>query len=231
MNREHFKSGIALVCAAIPIVAALVLWVAPELPVRETLATQVSAVLQSALVLLGFRFVRKTSLPEGLALGYFWSFVEPLATSIPNKHRVEIGGTSYAPTQVRIEILLPAVSDDDDAEPFGLKDLRARIGALPEAALDTGEHGMRTVRVRKSSGPHGPEVTIVDVPRTLDVLERTLAREIGAGEDARLRKIGGRELAEFSARLERSLKEQRGAYFQSSVAVTRSVVAATTAGH
>lgn len=220
MNREHLKSGIALACAAMPVLSASILWAAPDLPVPETITGQVSAVLQSVLVFLGFRYVRKTSLPEGLALGYFWSFVEPLATAIPNKAAVEIGGVSYEPQRVRIEIVMPTAGDSD-AEPVGLDELRASVDRLPEEILDTGAHGRRTVRVRRSTGTHGPEITIVDVPRTLDVLERTLAREVGAGNEAKLRKLGDREIAEFSACLERSLKEQRGSYFRSSVTVKR----------
>jgi len=222
MNREHLKSGIALTCAAMPVLAASILWAAPDLPVPDAVTGQVSALLQSALVFLGFRYVRKTSLPEGLALGYFWSFVEPLATAIPNKAAVEIGGVSYEPQCVRIEIVMPAAGDDG-AETVGLDQLRARADELPEETLDTGEHGRRTVRVRRSTGTHGPEITIVDVPRTLDVLERTLAREVGARNEAKLRELGDRELAEFAACLERSLKEQRGAYFRSSVSVARAI--------
>lgn len=227
MNREHLKSGIALICAAMPVLAALILWAAPELPIADTVTGQASAVLQSVLVFLGFRFVRKTSLPEGLALGYFWSFVEPLATSIPNKDAIEIGGASYAPEQVRIEIVIPTLDEDLEVEASVIGDLRAKLSELPEETLDTAEHGMRTVRVRKSRDASRPQITIVDVPRTLDVLERTLAREIGAQDAAKLRKLGARELSEFSARLERSLREQRGAYFRSSVSVERSLAPAT----
>ncbi len=220
MNREHLKTGISLVCAVVPIVAALVIWAAPDLPVGETVTTQVSAVLQSALVLMGFRFVRTTSLPEGLALGYFWSFVEPLATGLPNKPEVVIDGDSYPSDRVRIEIRVPESIESSEENPVGLAELRADLEKLPEASIDTGQHGLRTVRVQKFAGEGETGVTIIDVPRTLDVLERTLTRELGVEAEGRRRKIGDRELGEFSARLERSFKEQRGSYFRDQVSIS-----------
>lgn len=216
MCRESLKSWIALGCAAVPILAGLLLWAIPGPQDQEFLASQASAVLQSALVLLGFRFVRKTSLPEGLALGYFWSFVEPLAKPIPQRERVEIGGRYFEPSQVRIEIWIPEQLGQGEEE-GGLADLRADVEQLPEATFDTREHGLRTVRIR----PSEDGVVMVDVPRNLDVLKRTLGRELAGAPAGKWSAVADRELDEFAARLARSLENEKGSFFRRQVHVRR----------
>ncbi len=219
MNREHVKNGVSLLCAAVPLVAMAVAHVMPEVPVGEAVTKQMGAILQSVAVLLGFRFVRATSLPAGLAHGYFWSFVEPLANGIPTHGALAIDGRGYRADQVRVEIWLPPVIEADGDHAVGLAELRAQVDELPEATLETEQHGLRTVRVRGSEAD--ASLVIVDVPRTLDVLEKTLSREFSVGSARRRRKIADRELAEFETCLRRSIHEQRGAFFRKKVAVQR----------
>ncbi len=218
MNREHVKNGVSLLCAAVPIFVAAATWAAPDLPLQDSMGKQVSAVLQSALVLLGFRFVRSTSLPAGLAHGYFWSFVEPLATSLPRNCTIDVGGTTYGSDGVRLEIWLPEVLESDGDHPLGLAELRDQAAQLAEGTVDTGEHGLRTVRVKVSEQGG---LVVVDVPRTLDVLERTLTRELGMGGSSKKSRIAARELEEFAMCLGRSVREQRGSFFRHGVLVKR----------
>ncbi len=218
MNREHVKNGVSLLCAAVPVFVGVAAWAAPDLPLQDSLGKQVSAVLQSLLVLLGFRFVRTTSLPAGLAQGYFWSFVEPLATSLPHRPPAEVGGKRYDRGRTRLEVWLPEVVEADETHPVGLAELWHKAASLPEVVIDTAEHGLRTVRVQES--PSG-DLVIVDVPRTLDVLERSLARELGDTSSRKRQKLAARELEEFATCLCRSIGEQRGTFFQRAVSVKR----------
>ncbi len=206
-KREYADPIVKVLCAAIPAIGT-------HWAIDNQLIAIVVSVLEASVVLLGFRFVSKITVPQAFALGYFSSFLEPSAYALGHGGRAHYktrDGHHEVPLKAaRVHVALPDDLDVEEgqASPRGLFAVLKRIQSkcIP-GELFVGE-GEKSFGVYLDlADPKQP--LIVDVPNNLRALREFVLRETADVRASRRKSQASAALSEYAAMLEQCRTRER----------------------